>query len=240
MPLWPPDGSRKEDAMSATAEAPPRTAELEGLVDNATESRLYGWAWNAAAPEERLAVELRIADQVVARTTAERMREDLAKAGVGDGRHAFELPLRPEWAQRHKELNVVVRAADGTEAPLPMRARRVDIDPTGALSRVMEATATAHRQLRDEMLRIADRIPVHDGERDQAIRALAESQLALDGKLDTLMIWLSRMDERLAALPSAAQTVPPRRVEPWMIVLGAVLLLVLAGAGYGISLLSTG
>ena len=226
--------------MSATAEAPARAAEIEGLVDNATEIRLYGWAWNAAAREERLAVELRLADQVVARTTAERMREDLAKAGVGDGRHAFELPLRPEWAQRHKELNVVVRAADGTEAPLPMRARRVDIDPTGALSRVMEATASAHRQLREELLRLADRIPTQDNDRDHAIRTLAESQVALDGKLDTLMIWLSRMDERLAAIAAPAIAAPKRRVEPWTIVLGVVLLLVLAGAGIGTWLLQGG
>jgi hypothetical protein len=219
--------------MSATAEAPSRAAELEGLVDNATETRLYGWAWNVADPSERLAVELRMGDATVARTTAERMREDLAKAGVGDGRHAFELPLRPEWTQRYRELNVVVRAADGSEAPLPMRARRVDIDPTGALARVMEATATAHRQLREDVQRIADRIPRPDPAQEAAVRALAESQAALDAKLETLTIWLTRLDERLAALAAPGGAAPKRRVEPWLVALGAVLLAVLACAGAG-------
>jgi hypothetical protein len=234
--------------MSATAEAPAETsaetsgraAELEGLVDNATETRLYGWAWNAADPQERLAVELRLADAVVARTTAERMREDLAKAGVGDGRHAFELPLRPEWTQRYRELNVVVRAADGSEAPLPMRARRVDIDPTGALARVMEATATAHRQLREDMQRIADRIPRPDPAQEAAVRALAESQAALDAKLDTLTIWLTRLDERLAAVAAPVARAPRRRAEAWVVALGAVLLAVAAGAGLGTWVLGLG
>jgi hypothetical protein len=226
--------------MSATAEAPSRAAELEGLVDNATETRLYGWAWNVADPSERLAVELRMGDATVARTTAERMREDLAKAGVGDGRHAFELPLRPEWTQRYRELNVVVRAADGSEAPLPMRARRVDIDPTGALARVMEATATAHRQLREDVQRIADRIPRPDPAQEAAVRALAESQAALDAKLETLTIWLTRLDERLAALAAPGGAAPKRRVEPWLVALGAVLLAVLACAGAGTWLLRLG
>lgn len=210
-----------------------RPTQLEGLVDNATDHRLYGWAWNAAAPEERVEVELRLGEEVVARTVAERMREDLAKAGVGDGRHAFELPLRPEWAQRVREINVVVRAADGTESGLPIRARRADIDPTGALQRVLEATASSHRQLREELQRVAERIPANDAGRDDAIRTLAASQGALDDKLETLTLWLMRMDDRLAAL-AAPPAAPPRpRMDPWQVALVATLAMVLAGAALG-------
>jgi hypothetical protein len=218
-----------------------RPAELEGLVDNATETRLYGWAWNAAAPEERVAVELRVGEEVVTRTIAERMRADLAKAGVGDGGHAFELPLKPEWAQRHKELAVIVRAADGTEVQLALRVRRADIDPTGALQRVLEATATSHRQLREELQRIALRLP-EDASRDEAIRTLAESQAVLTDKLETLAIWLTRMDERLATISAPEPPAPRRRVDAWQIGLGAVLAVVLAGAGLGTAalLIATG
>ena len=168
--------------MTETATAP-RAAELEGLVDNATETRLYGWAWNAAAPKERVSVELRLGEEVVARTVAERMRSDLAKAGVGDGHHAFELPLKREWSDRHKDVAVIVRAADGTESQLALRVRRGDIDPTGALQRVLEATASSHRQLREELNRIAIRLPAEDSGRDEAIRTLAESQGVLVDKL---------------------------------------------------------
>ena len=219
-----------------------RPAELEGLVDNATETRLYGWAWNAAAPEERVTVELRIGDEVVAQTIAERMRGDLAKAGVGDGRHAFELPLKPEWSQRHKELAVIVRAADGAEVQLALRVRRADIDPTGALQRVLEATATSHRQLREELHRIALRLPAGESGQDDAIRTLAESQAALTDKLETLTIWLTRMDERLATIAAPERPAPRRRLDAWQIGLGAVLAVVLAGAGFGTAalLIATG
>lgn len=203
-----------------------RPAEIEGLVDNANEHRLYGWAWNSADPAEQLRIELRLGGEVVVSAIADRMRPDLAKAGIGDGQHAFELPLRPEWAQRHRDLHIVARAADGTEIPLPMRARRVDIDPTGALARVLEATATAHRQLREDLLRATERLPAD----------LAERQAALDAKLETLTVWLTRMDERLAAL--AAPPAPPRRgMDGWQVALGVVLAAVLAGAGLGTALL---
>jgi len=216
----------------AEAAALPRPAELEGLVDNATGHRLYGWAWNAAAPEERVTIELRLGEEVVERAVAERMREDLAKAGVGDGRHAFELPLRSEWAKRAREINVVARAADGSESGLPIRARRADIDPTGALQRVLEATATSHRQLREELERVAARIPANDGGRDDAIRTLAASQAALGDKLDTLSVWLMRVDERLATLGAPAPA-PARRLDPWQVALCATLAAVLAGAALG-------
>ncbi|MGG5819307.1 hypothetical protein [Falsiroseomonas sp. HW251] len=203
-----------------------RLAELEGLVDNANEHRLYGWAWNSADPAEPLTIELRLAGEVVVSAAADRMREDLAKAGIGDGRHAFELPLRPEWAQRHRDMQVLARAADGTEIPLPIRARRVDIDPTGALARVLEATAAAHRQLREDLLRATERLPAD----------LADRQAALDARLETLTIWLTRMDERLAAL--AGPAAPPRRgADPWQVALGAVLAVVVVGAGVGTAML---
>jgi hypothetical protein len=219
------------------ATAAPRAGELEGLVDNATETRLYGWAWNAAAPDERVSVELRLCEEVVANTVADRMRADLAKAGVGDGRHAFELPLKREWAGRHKDLAVIVRAADGTESQLALRVRRADIDPTGALQRVLEATASSHRQLREELNRIAIRLPSEDSGRDDAIRTLAESQGALTDKLETLTIWLTRMDERLATLSAPQPAAPRRRVDAWQIGLGAVLAIVVACAGFGTALL---
>jgi hypothetical protein len=97
----------------------------------------------------------------------------------------------------------------------------------------MEATATAHRQLREDVQRIADRIPRPDPAQEAAVRALAESQAALDAKLETLTIWLTRLDERLAALAAPGGAAPKRRVEPWLVALGAVLLAVLACAGAG-------
>ena len=213
-----------------------RAAELEGLVDNATNTRLFGWAWNASRPEEQVTVELRLGEEVVATTLAERERQDLVKAGVGDGRHAFELPLKPEWVARRAEMSVVVRAADGSEHNLPLRIRRADVDPSGSIQRVLEATAAAHRQLREELRRIAGRLPQAESDpaQEEAIRTLALGQATLLEKLDTLTLWLTRLDERLAALPVAAAPPPPRRrLDGWQGVLIGTLLLLLLLAGLG-------
>ena len=59
---------------SDTAQA--RPAEIQGLVDNATTARLYGWAWNAARPEEHVTVELRLGEAAVASALADRPRAD--------------------------------------------------------------------------------------------------------------------------------------------------------------------
>jgi hypothetical protein len=217
-----------------TAPAPSRPAEIQGLVDNATNARLYGWAWNAAQPEEHVAVELRLGEATVAAALADRPRADLAKAGVGDGRHAFELPLKPEWAQRHKELSVLVRAADGTESVLALKVRRADVDPTGSMQRVLEATAASHRQILGELQRIAAARPAEGAVQEDAIRALAAGQSALMERLETLTLWLTRMDERLAALPPPPPPAPmARRFDRWQGVLGGVLGVVLLGAGLG-------
>jgi hypothetical protein len=219
-------------AMSATTEEarPARAIEIQGLVDNVTQDRLYGWAWNAARPEDRLGIELRVKDETVATATADRTRPDLARAGIGDGRHAFEIPLQPAWSKQVSDMVVVARAADGAEAPLAIRMRRAELDPNGALQRVLEATATAHRQLREEMERIAARLPSEDPAREETLRQLADGQAALAERLDQLSVWLVRLDTKLAELPDRHATLR-RRIDPWQFVLGVVLAAVLAGAG---------
>ena len=219
--------------MSATTEEAPvvRATEIQGLVDNVTADRLYGWAWNAAGPGERLSIELRIRDEPVAQAVADRMRPDLARAGIGDGRHAFEIPLQPDWTRQVAEMVVLARTAEGTEAPLAIRLRRAELDPNGNLQRVLEATATAHRQMREELERMAARLPAEDTAREPLLRAIAEGQAELNGKLEGLSLWLARLDAKLATLPSHEGAQRPRRLDPWQLVLTAALAAVLVGAG---------
>lgn len=219
--------------MSATTEEAPvvRATEIQGLVDNVTADRLYGWAWNAAGPGERLSIELRIRDEPVAQAVADRMRPDLARAGIGDGRHAFEIPLQADWTRQVAEMVVLARTAEGTEAPLAIRLRRAELDPNGNLQRVLEATATAHRQMREELERMAARLPAEDTAREPLLRAIAEGQAELNGKLEGLSLWLTRLDAKLATLPSQEVAQRPRRLDPWQLVLTAALAAVLVGAG---------
>jgi hypothetical protein len=219
---------------SDTAARPPRPAEIRGLVDNATPDPLFGWAWNPAVAGERVAIELRLADTPVASTIADVARPDLEKAGIGDGAHAFVLPLRPEWIRRRDELSVMARAADGTEAVIPVRMRRPgtgDAAPAAGLQRAVEALADTQRRAQEQLEAVVAHLPAAT-ERD-AIGALLEAQAALNERLDTLAVWLARLDERIAAMPAgegAAMPGPRRRLDAWQVALAAVLGVVAMGA----------
>lgn len=209
--------------------APPRAAlpEVQGLVDRALPDRLYGWAWNASNPGERVVVELRLGDALVARTTADLARHDLEKAGVGDGCHAFELPLEAEWTRRASELSVVVRTADGVATPIPMRVRRQAPEtttlPPAGLQRVLDGLAAGQERVAAQVADLAARLPGPE-ERD-AVRALVAAQAALAERLDTLALWLTRLDERLAETAPASSAPRPakRRPDLWQAVLFALL-----------------
>lgn len=69
--------------------------ELFGTVDLRTSTRIWGWVWNAADPGERVHVCVRTKSQILAVGIANLYRPDLEQAGIGDGRHAFDLVFPP-------------------------------------------------------------------------------------------------------------------------------------------------
>jgi hypothetical protein len=215
----------------------PRPAEIQGVVDNVSAGRIFGWAWNPSQPEERVAVELRLGREVVAQTMAAQERSDLQGAGVGDGCHAFELRLTPELIQRRAEIFVVARTADGLEVPLPiLGARRVPaaVDaqsaPQGAphgahLSRSVQMLSGAHRALQEQIEDLNGRLPgSHAALEDLTLR------------VETLELWCLRLDERLAAQAGSATPMPGTtrpRLDRWQIALIALALLgILSSLGF--------
>jgi len=211
------------------ANPPPRPAEIQGVVDNIAAGRVFGWAWNPSQPEERVGIELRLGQKVVAQTLAAQERGDLKGAGVGDGCHAFELRLTPELVERRAEIFVVAKSSDGLEVPLPiLGARRalavVPGEPANqqasSLSRAVQTLAGAQRDLAERLSSLAGRLP------ETAIPP--EDMYA---RIETLEAWCLRLDERLAAL-SAEPRAPARRnrLDPWQLVLaGLALLAVVSG-----------
>ncbi len=178
---------------------------IQALIDNATADRLYGWAWNSAQPDRRLAVELRLADETVAATTADLARPDLAGNGIGDGCHAFEFPLRPEWVARRGELSAVVRCEDGSEVPVAVRVRRPDdAQVSTRLQRAVESLAAEQAALRRE------------------IAAKPDAAAAVRERLDQLELWVARLDARLGETAA-----PPKAggggLDAWQVALAAVL-----------------
>jgi hypothetical protein len=199
-------------------------SDVQGLIDNATSDRLFGWAWDTTHPGRRLKVELRLAGEVVANTVADFVRPDLAKNGVGDGCHAFEFPLLPEWVARRAELTVVAIGADGTEFPIAVRIRRPDDAQLGTqIQRALEGLIAEQQQIRQEFAEMrerAARLP-----EAAAVDAIAEAGQALQQRLDSLELWITRLDGRLgdgqASAGAAAQG--GGRLDPWQAVLVAAL-----------------
>ena len=111
-----PAGAQASPAARGSAPAP----QVKGLVDNATEDRLYGWVFDAARPGHRLGVELRLGGERLARGTADLARPDLAQNGIGDGCHAFEFEVSPDEMGHLAEFSVVALTA----TPPPARSRR--------------------------------------------------------------------------------------------------------------------
>lgn len=206
-----PGQTRPAAAAAKPAPAAAR-ATIRALLDNATADRLYGWAWNAAEPDQRLAIELRIADKTVASTVADLARPDLADNGIGDGCHAFEFPLLPEWIERRGEMSAVVRCEDGGEVPVAVRIRRPDDSRVSThLQRTVESLAAEQAALRRE------------------VAAKPGAGATVGQRLDQLEMWVARLDAKLGELADR----PKARakggngggggLDPWQAALAAVL-----------------
>jgi len=66
---------------------------VQGSFDQLIDGRAIGWVFSPDAPGTRLEVEILCNDRVVARGLAHLERADLAQAGIGDGRHGFDLSV---------------------------------------------------------------------------------------------------------------------------------------------------
>jgi glycosyltransferase involved in cell wall biosynthesis len=71
------------------------TLMLIGHLDYLGSDRISGWARDDDDAERRLVLELYDGEQRIARFVADKMRTDLANAGLGDGRYGFWLQLPP-------------------------------------------------------------------------------------------------------------------------------------------------
>lgn len=211
-----------EDAVAPLSGQP--LPSIRGLVDNATAERgLYGWVWDMAYPEERVTVELRLSGAMVARAVADLARPDLVKAGVGDGCHAFEFDLTPEWLGRQTELTVVAIGVDGRDYPIVMGFRRSELrgEEVPSAQRTSEALMAAQRELTGEVQAVALRLAKLP-EIGQVQQVLAQQE-TLQQQLNQLVVWLMRLDAHLVRAAEASSPKPQRAFVPWQIVLLVIL-----------------
>jgi beta-glucanase (GH16 family) len=87
------------------------TGALRGYIDETGPTWLCGWAQDVASPE--MPVELLIfnGSKIAGKCLANRYRQDLRRAGLGSGSHAFQLPWPPALDGALK----IQRASDGAQ-----------------------------------------------------------------------------------------------------------------------------
>lgn len=71
----------------------PAARTVDGVFDGVDGVIAHGWARLPDEPERRVVVEIVDGDRVVGRGVAQRYREDLRDAGIGDGGHGFRIAL---------------------------------------------------------------------------------------------------------------------------------------------------
>ncbi len=98
------------DAPAASAISP-----MHGYLDTATRELIGGWAWDPLRPDERVPLQIVANGAVIGAVLANRLRPDLAKAGVGDGRHGFQLAIPGGLPPDRRHVIHVRHAADGAE-----------------------------------------------------------------------------------------------------------------------------
>jgi hypothetical protein len=90
----------------------PRTGELRGYIDLASETCIAGWAQNADHPEAPVCLDIYADGRLIGEVLANRYRDDLERAGLGSGRHGFEFTPQVELAFGYQALEVR-RSLDG-------------------------------------------------------------------------------------------------------------------------------
>ena len=182
-------------------------AGVKGYVEAVTETAALGWVWKPGC-RDRLNVELQLDGQAVARAVADGMREDLARGGIGDGRHAFTLAIPDGVRPRAGELRVfavIDGAAVMLEAP---PSSEPAIAQLGQLQRgidmLLGSQRLMHRNLQAALLQ--------QGPSSAATLAdIAACQANLQESIATFEVFAIRLEQALAAREAPAGAVAPRR-----------------------------
>ncbi len=98
---------------SPFAPTPPVEAPLAGHLDTVQPDRITGWAQDPEQQEVAVCLDIYDNGVLVTRTLANRHRPDLQAAGLGSGRHSFDVALDLSPQETHSVS--VRRSSDGAE-----------------------------------------------------------------------------------------------------------------------------
>jgi hypothetical protein len=96
---------------------------VSGFVEYVDTDHVIGWAYDSSSPSARLEVSVRIGDEFYASGFADIARSDLLAAGIGDGRHGFEIDVREAHFSAQQAAAVEIHAISGVEVVQISRVR---------------------------------------------------------------------------------------------------------------------
>lgn len=228
---------------AVTLEAP-RVETIFGAIDRIYDHRVTGWAWDRRLPNEPIEVEITVDGVAVAHGKADRLREDLANNGVGDGKHAFDIrvdqPLPIDEKGRVAAVAIDRKGArrvtlTNREAP-PVPAPPVPIDdpqPVAvtavpeALGRWLDDFRVVQSSLETALISAVKQVRsssnqrlvemAHDSKRvGDALESLQNAQELFARQLETMEAVQARIDQALVSIREAEADRPRRdAVERW-------------------------
>jgi hypothetical protein len=117
--------------VSCTRPEPPPAREpaYEGYHDIVNCNGLMAWAWDRNRPDEPVLIDVYDGDMRIATATAGDLRQDLLRAGKGNGRHGLHLPT-PMVFKDGRPHQVWMKYA-GTSVALANGPRELICPPAG-------------------------------------------------------------------------------------------------------------
>ncbi|PSH68965.1 hypothetical protein CU102_10725 [Phyllobacterium brassicacearum] len=225
---------------------------MKGRVDAIDDGRLFGWAFDPAAPNMRLTIRVLLDGKPIAEAIADKERPDLKRSGIGDGGHAFDVML-PQFATiRAGEL--VVIAINGAGVEQSLRVPKPDEQAAEALiaapmTRILDKLdmlMAAQRQLQVNQRSLQRPAPVIDAAGNGPAVDLVDISGSIEGlrgdvnqRLTELDVHLMRLDGVVAGLEKRIEVFQKRSsgdIKPLFLLL-FVLVGFAAGALVSISLL---
>ncbi len=222
---------------------------MNGRVDAIDQGRIFGWAFDPMAPDQRLTIRVLLDGKVIAEAVADRNRPDLRRNGIGDGKHAFEIALPDPVQSRASELVVVALNGSGSEQALRVpqpdeqAAEALIAAPLAKVLDKLDVLMAAQRQLQVSQ-RSLQRAPEIDADKTETV-GLTEIGSAVEGlgtdinqRLNDLDVHLMRLDGVVAGMEKSLTALQKRTNADFKPLL--LLLFVLMGfvAGAGVALMA--
>lgn len=235
--------AERPDAASEQDNAKP----MNGRVDAIDMGRIFGWAFDPMAPDQRLTIRVLLDGKVIAEAVADRNRPDLRRNGVGDGKHAFEITLPDPVQSRANDIVVMARNESGSEQtlrvpqPNEQAAEALIAAPLAKVLDKLDVLMASQRQLQVSQ-RSLQRAPDIDEDKTETTglndvsNAVESLRVDIGQRLNDLDVHLMRLDGVVAGMEENLNTLRKRTngdLKPLLL-----LLFVLVGFTAGASLAS--